>query len=420
MNDLNLENIITEQCIKARKAVEKLAVSSLADRNNILAEIARLLSMQKNIDEIIEANKKDVDNAQANGIKESMVDRLIINEKRIEGMIVSINKTINLPDPLGKGDLWTRPNGLVISRIRVPLGLCGLIYESRPNVTIDAAVLCIKSGNGAILKGGKEAVSTSEVLCRIIGEALEACGFSKDCVQLIFGSSRESANVMMKLDGYIDVLIPRGSASLIKSVVKNSSVPVIETGAGNCHIYVDSSADFEMALKIIKNAKTRPSVCNSVETVLVSESIAEKFLPELQSYLLDMNIKYYGCEKSCAVMEDINPASEEDYFTEYNDYILAVKVVPDVKAAVEHINRYNTKHSEAIVTSNIENAEYFKKYIDAAAVYVNASTWFTDGEQFGFGAEIGISTSKLHARGPLGLNELTTVKYLIDGNGQIR
>jgi glutamate-5-semialdehyde dehydrogenase len=326
---------------------------------------------------------------------------------------------VALPDPLGRGESWKRPNGLVIRRESVPLGVIGVIYESRPNVTVDAAALCLKSGNSVILRGGKEAINSNLAIVEIIRQSLKEAGQDENCVQIVSDTSRESAEVLMRQHKKIDLLVPRGGASLIDAVAKNSNIPVIETGVGNCHIYVDYNADFDMAANIIVRSKARPSVCNAVETALVSESIYKEFLPVLKRRLDELNTEIRGCAKTLEIL-DVHPATEEDYYEEYLDFIIAIKVVADVDEAISHINKYNTAHSEAIITNDMSNARIFQAEVDAAAVYVNSSTRFTDGEEFGFGAEIGISTSKLHARGPVGAGDLTTVKYLIEGDGQVR
>jgi len=417
-DNLNIE--IANMCDRAKKASYSLAASSSGIRNDALKNISEELRESKVIQEIIAKNEVDIKTAREMNLSESLIDRLKLDEKRIKNIADALLKIVNLPDPLGKGESWIRPNGLKIERVSVPLGVCGMIYESRPNVTIDAAALCIKSGNAVVLKGGKEAINTNILLTDIIRRSVAKAGLDSDIVQLIANTSREGAAILMKQNGKIDVLIPRGGISLIKSVVENSTVPVIETGAGNCHIYVDDTADFEMAANVIYNAKTRPSVCNSVEKVLISGKIYREFLPVLRDKMSSMNVEFRGCERVLEVISQAKKATEDDYYTEYNDFILALKVVDSLDEAIEHINKYNTKHSEAIITKDISRARKFQTRIDAAAVYVNASTWFTDGEEFGFGAEIGISTSKLHARGPVGLPELTTIKYLIEGNGTLR
>ncbi|MCL2775288.1 MAG: glutamate-5-semialdehyde dehydrogenase [Oscillospiraceae bacterium] len=417
---MNLEEYIANLCDKARDASYNLAQSSLTERNNALGMLADKLQNSDIINKIIEKNDIDVSHAKENGITDAMVDRLKLDEKRIKNIAGALMKIIALPDPLGKGDNWIRPNGLSIRRISVPLGVVGMIYESRPNVTVDAAALCIKSGNSVVLRGGKEAINSNLILADIIRQSVKEAGLDSDCVQIIDNITRESANVLMKQHGKIDVLIPRGNAPLINNVRENSRIPVIETGVGVCHIYVDYNADFDMAANIVVRSKARASVCNAVETVLISRGIYKEFLPVMKKRLDELNTEIRGCEKTLEILKDAVPATEEDYYTEYLDFILAVKVVADVHEAIAHINKYNTKHSEAIITNDMKNAKEFQSKVDAVAVYVNTSTRFTDGEEFGFGAEIGISTSKLHARGPVGLNELTTVKYLIDGDGQVR
>ena len=356
-------------------------------------------------------------------MSKAMQDRLKLDESRISGMVKSIEELIALNDPVGQvTDGFVRPNGLRITKTRVPLGVIGIIFESRPNVTVDAAALCLKAGNAVILKGGKEAINSNICLGKIMRQALESVGLPADIIQVVENTSRETTNELMKLNGYIDVLIPRGSARLIQAVVNTATVPVIETGAGNCHVYVDSSADIEMAADITDNAKTqRPSVCNAIESLLVHKDVAEKFLPVIAERFKSHNVKIYGCDRTIAILGDsVEKATETEYATEFNDYMIAVKVVDSIDEAIAHIRKYSTRHSECIVTKSLDAARKFQKEVDAAAVYVNASTRFTDGGEFGLGAEIGISTQKLHARGPMGLMELTTVKYLIDGNGQIR
>jgi len=405
-------------CKKAREASFALANAGTV-KNDALVNISEQLLLDAQ--EIISENSKDIENAKAKGISDAMLDRLTLTKERIGAIATAVLKVKALPEVLDNGEVFTRPNGLEIKKVSVPLGVVGIIYEARPNVTVDAAVLCIKSGNAVVLRGGSEAICSNLALCKSIQTALVKTGLPAECVQVLSDTSRETASALMKMNGYIDVLIPRGGAGLIKTVVQNATVPVIETGAGNCHVYVDDSADLEKAVNIIDNAKTqRPSVCNAAENLLVHEAVAEKFLPMMKERLDKNNVELRGCERVCKVLEGINKATDEDFYTEYNDYILSVKVVSDVKEAVSHINEHSTKHSEAIITENMANADYFTKNIDSAAVYVNASTRFTDGEEFGFGAEIGISTQKLHARGPMGLKALTTVKYIITGNGQIR
>lgn len=411
----NIEEILND----AKRASFSLGSFGEAEKNELLAQIASSLS--ENEDDILSANKEDLKNAKNAGMSDSMLDRLALSHEKICAIIGSVQKVRALADPIGKGVVTTRPNGLEIKKISVPLGVVGIIYEARPNVTADAACLCLKSGNACVLRGGKEAINSNLAIERAIKKALEKCGFDENCVNVIPDTSREGANAMMRANGKIDVLIPRGGKGLIKSVVENATVPVIETGAGNCHVYVDESANIDMANKIAFNARAqRPSVCNSAENLLVHEKIANVFLPMMKETMDKKNVELRGCEKTLEILPGIKRATAEDFCTEYNDYILAVKVVKDVEEAVLHINEHSTKHSEAIVTENMENAKYFTQNIDSAAVYVNASTRFTDGEEFGLGAEIGISTQKMHARGPMGLEALTTTKYIVLGNGQIR
>lgn len=412
-------NGIEEILNSAKKASFSLSGAGESERNAVLAEISNALS--ENESQILSANKEDLENARLAGMSEAMLDRLALSHEKICAIRGSVDKVRALADPIGKGTVTTRPNGLEIKKISVPLGVVGIIYEARPNVTVDAACLCIKSGNVCVLRGGKEAIKSNLALEGAIKKALIKCGFDENCVNVIPDTSHEGANEMMRANGKIDVLIPRGGKGLIKSVVENALVPVIETGAGNCHVYVDESANLDMANKIAFNARAqRPSVCNSAENLLVHEKIAKEFLPMMKETMDKKNVELRGCERTLEILPNIKRATEEDFYTEYNDYILAVKVVKDVKEAVFHINEHSTKHSEAIVTENMENARYFTQNIDSAAVYVNASTRFTDGEEFGLGAEIGISTQKMHARGPMGLEALTTTKYIVLGNGQIR
>lgn len=412
---------LEEMGANALAASRKLAAAGTASKNETLLKIAEALV--KNADKIIAANEKDIDNARNKGTKESLIDRLMLTRERIEGIADGVAKVASLDDPVGKSDGgWTRPNGLKIQKVRVPLGVIGIIYEARPNVTADAAALCLKSGNACVLRGGSEALRSNIEIAKLMREAIKEAGLPEDCVQVLDDTSHETAAKMMKLNKYIDVLIPRGGRGLIRSVVENATVPVIETGAGNCHVYVDEYADADMAAKIIFNAKaSRPSVCNAAETLLVHKNIAEKFLPKAKALLDTKNVTLRGDETVKEILGDcVVPADGDDWATEYLDYILAVKTVGSVDEAIEHISKYGTRHSETIVTENYSNAEKFLNNVDAAAVYVNASTRFTDGNEFGFGAEIGISTQKLHARGPMGLNELTTTKYVIYGNGQTR
>lgn len=401
----------------ARKASARLGSTNTETRNAALKAMADALISRAG--EIIAANAKDIEAAKQNGMSDAMLDRLTLTDARIRAIAASVEKVIALPDPLSGSEKWTRPNGIEIEKRRVPFGVIAIIYEARPNVTADAAALCVKSGNAVILRGGKEAISSNIAVANVLSDALESLGLPRDCVQIVRDTSRETANALMRLKGGIDLLIPRGGKSLIRSVVDNATVPVIETGAGNCHIYIDEFADTEMALSVLDNAKRqRPSVCNAAESLLVHKNIAEQILPLVKERL--SNVELRGCERTLAILPDIVSATEDDFFAEYNDYIMSVKVVDDVQTAVEHINIHGTGHSEAIITENSENARYFENNIDAAAVYVNASTRFTDGEEFGFGAEIGISTQKMHARGPMGLPEMTTYKYVVRGNGQVR
>ena len=411
-----------EELGKRAKAAETAAAgASTLQKDSALAEISKALIENKAL--IIAENAKDIAAAKANGMTEAKQDRLKLDEKRIEGIAKGVNELIALKDPIGEviGG-GNRPNGLQIIKTRVPLGVIGIIFESRPNVTVDAAALCLKAGNVVILKGGKEAINSNVCLGNIMRKALEKVGLPADIIQVVENTDRETTTELMRLNGYVDVIIPRGGANLIQAVVKNATVPVIETGAGNCHVYVDASADLEMAVNITDNAKTqRPSVCNAIESLLVHKDIADRFLPLIAERFKEHDVKIFGCDRTIAILGNaVEKATETEYATEFNDFIIAVKVVDNIDEAIAHIRKYSTKHSECIVTSSLENAQKFQKQVDAAAVYVNASTRFTDGGEFGFGAEIGISTQKLHARGPMGLTELTTVKYLINGNGQIR
>ncbi|WP_337403392.1 glutamate-5-semialdehyde dehydrogenase [Porcipelethomonas sp.] len=406
---------------KAKAAEHAAASASAKLKNEALKSIADALIQNTSL--IIEKNKLDLENAVKNGMSVSMQDRLMLNEKRISDIASSVLKLIEAEDLIGSVDYGViRPNGLKICKTRVPLGVIGIIFESRPNVTVDAATLCLKAGNTVILKGGKEAINSNKCLADVMRAAVEKAGLPADVIQLVEDTSREAAAELMKLNKYLDVLIPRGGAGLINAVVNQATVPVIETGTGNCHVYVDESADIQMAADIVNNGKTqRPSVCNAVESLLVHKNIAEAALPVIKSKLDEHNVEIRGCKKTAEILGDcVTLASDDDYATEFLNFIISVKVVDSIEEAIEHIQKYSTRHSECIVTKSLENAEKFQREVDAAAVYVNASTRFTDGGEFGFGAEIGISTQKLHARGPMGLRELTTVKYLINGNGQIR
>lgn len=403
------------------KTASRALVSVASDtKNKALEAIATALSVKA--DEIIEANKIDIENARKNGTREAMIDRLTLTKERIDAIAEGVRQVKALDDPIGKTiKKWTRPNGLEISRRRVPMGVIAIIYEARPNVTVDAAVLCLKTSNACILRGGSEAINSNKAIMKIMQDAAYISGIPEGALNIIEDTSRETATELMKMKDYVDLLIPRGGQGLIKSVVENATVPVIETAAGNCHVYVDADADIDMALKIVLNAKVqRPSVCNAAETLLADKKIADKFIPSVFTALKAHNVEIRGDKASRAIDGSIKPASEDDYYTEYNDYIIAVKVVDGVDEAIAHINKYNTGHSEAIVTKNTAAAEKFLNEVDAAAVYVNASTRFTDGFEFGFGAEIGISTQKMHARGPMGLEALTSIKYTVIGDGQIR
>ncbi len=404
----------------AKESSYELMNATTTQKNKALLKMAEKLIDNK--DNIINKNKQDLDNAIANGTSKAMLDRLALDNKRIEDMADGLKQLELLEDPIGEViSMWKRPNGIQIGKQRVPMGVIGIIYEARPNVTCDAAGLCLKAGNAVILRGGKEAINSNIEIIKALREGIKEAGLPEDSIQLVENTSREVANEMMRLNEFIDVLIPRGGAGLIQSVVNNATVPVIETGTGNCHIYIDEQCDFEMAKNIIVNAKTsRPAVCNAAEKLLVNEKIAKEFLPIAIKALRENGVAIRGDEISQSIINDIEKADDSDWNKEYLDYIMAVKVVKDIDEAIAHINRYGTGHSEAIVTENYSNSQKFLQRVDAAAVYVNASTRFTDGSEFGFGAEIGISTQKLHARGPMGLKELTTTKYIIYGNGQIR
>ena len=413
--------VLQQMGARAKSASRILSGVSTKQKNQALLAIADLLVQEKSA--ILEANAIDVAKGIENGTSTAMIDRLKLSESRIEGIAQAVREVVALPDPVGVvlgGS--TRPNGLSITKVSVPMGVVGMIFEARPNVTVDAAVLCLKSSNTCILRGGKEAIHSSIALTRIMRQALEQVGLPADCIQLVEDTTRASSMEMMKLNEYLDVLIPRGGAGLIRSVVENATVPVIETGTGNCHVYVDASADLDMAAEIVDNAKTsRPSVCNAIENLLVHRDVAETFLPKVKAVLDAHQVELRGCPETIRILGDcVVPAAEEDYDTEFLDYILAVKVVDSVEEAIDHINAHGTKHSECIVTKDYVNGQRFTAQVDAAAVYINASTRFTDGGEFGLGAEIGISTQKLHSRGPMGLSDLTTYKYILRGEGQIR
>ena len=404
---------------KAKEAARALARAGQEKTAALQAAARALLARQE---ELLAANRADVEAGEAGGMRDSLLDRLRLTESRIAGMAQALREVAEAPDPVGRvlsGEV--RPNGLQIQKITVPLGVIGIIYEARPNVTSDAAGLCLKAGNAVILRGGKEAFRSNLAVAQVLRDALEESGLPADCVQLVEDTSRQSAQELMGLTGYLDVLIPRGGAGLIRAVKENSRVPVIETGVGNCHAYVDAAADLDMAADIVYNAKcSRPSVCNAIETLLVHEKIAGEALPRIKSRLDEKQVELRGCDKTRAILPGIAAAAEEDWATEYNDYILAVKVVGSLEEALGHIAKYSSGHSEVIVTEDYSAAQRFLEEVDSAAVYVNASTRFTDGGEFGLGAEIGISTQKLHARGPMGLEQLTSTKFLVRGKGQVR
>ncbi|WP_069588530.1 glutamate-5-semialdehyde dehydrogenase [Neomoorella thermoacetica] len=405
---------------RAREAARILAGLGTSKKNEALLAMARALEEEQ--EAILAANARDMVAGKEKGLSRALLDRLLLNEKRIRDMAAGLRELAALPDPVGEvTSMWTRPNGLQIGRVRVPLGVIGIIYEARPNVTVDAAGLCLKTGNAVILRGGSEAFYSNQALTSVISRAATAAGAPEGAIQLIETTDREAVNLLLRANDYLDVLIPRGGAGLIRTVVENATVPVIETGVGNCHVYVDAEADLDMAQRIVINAKTqRPGVCNAMETLLVHEKVADSFLPSLAAALKEKGVTIRGCERTRAIIPWAEVATETDWATEYLDLILAIKVVDSLESALEHIHRYGTKHSEAIVTTNYQTAREFLARVDAAAVYVNASTRFTDGYEFGFGAEIGISTQKLHARGPMGPEQLTTFKYIIFGSGQIR
>ena len=405
---------------RAKAAEPVLRTLSTQAKNDLLVKAAEQLVADSA--KILEANAIDMENGEKAGMSSGLLDRLKLTEERIAGMAEGLTQLAGLDDPIGEVlGMEKRPNGLLIGQKRVPLGVVGIIYEARPNVTADAFGLCFKTGNAVILKGGSDAIHSNIAVVESLQKALAACGLPVDALQLITDTSRETTTAFMKLNRYVDVLIPRGGAGLIRAVVENSTIPVIETGTGNCHIYVDESADLRMASDIVMNAKTqRVGVCNACESLLVHEKAKDAFLPVIAERLRSRQVEMRGDEAVCALVPDCVPATEEDWGKEYLDYILSIKTVGSVDEAIAHINRYNTKHSEAIITENYTNAQKFLEEVDAAAVYVNASTRFTDGFEFGYGAEIGISTQKLHARGPMGLTALTTTKYIIYGSGQIR
>ncbi len=412
---------VIESMGKNAKQAARTLLNAGSLKNKALNAIADALVA--NADKIVEANNIDLENGKAAGLTPSLLDRLALGKERIKGMADGVRKVASFPDPVGTVvSGYKAENGMEISKIKVPLGVIGIIYEARPNVTADAAALCLKAGNAVILRGGKEAINSNKAITKIMRCAIEKSGLPKDSVQLIEDTTRQSSVELMNLSDYLDVLIPRGGAGLINAVVRQAKVPVIETGVGNCHVYVDETADLDMAADIIYNAKTsRPSVCNAIETILVHKNIADKALPIIKARLDEKNVEIRGCEITRRILGDgIIPAAESDYETEFLDYILACRVVDSIDDAIAHISRYSSGHSECIVTSDYSCANKFTSAVDSAAVYVNASTRFTDGGEFGLGAEIGISTQKLHARGPMGVNELTSTKFVIRGSGQIR
>jgi len=415
-----MSDLILDMCRKAKQASYLLAQLSTETKNKALQHMADAL--EKNAKIIVEANKKDVEASRQKGTKEALVDRLLLNEKRIANMANCLREVALLPDPIGEiVKTWTRPNGLIIGQLRVPLGVVAVIYESRPDVTSDASGICLKSGNSVILRGGSEAINSNVAIGKVLAQAAVESGVPDGAIQVVPVTDRSAATQLMKMRDYVDVLIPRGGAELIKAVVENSKVPVIETGVGNCHIYVDNDADLTRAVDIVINAKCqRPGVCNAAEKLLVHRDVAEQFVPAIVKTLREHGVEVRGCEETRRIVADVVPATEEDWYTEYLDLIIGIKVVGELEEAITHINKYGTKHSEAILSSDFTKALAFIQRVDCAAVYWNASTRFTDGNQYGLGAEIGISTQKIHARGPMSVQHLTTVKYFCLGQGQIR
>ena len=411
---------VLDTCRRAAAVKDEIGALGTKEKNRVLLTIADALQAHRA--DIKAANALDIEAGRKNGLNEGLIDRLTLGDDRIDGVAEGCRQVAALPDPVGEvTEMKVTPGGLKIGKKRVPMGVIGIIYESRPNVTVDAAALCFKAGSACVLRGGKEAFRSNQCLMNIMRDAVASCGLSPDILNLVEDTTHEGANVMMQANGLIDVLIPRGGARLIQAVVHNATVPVIETGVGNCHIYVDASADLDMAANILENAKCqRVSVCNAAESLLVHRDIADAFLPLAKQRLDAHHVVWHGCPDTCAILPGIVPATDEDYGTEYLDYEISCKIVDSVEEAIDHINHYNTGHSESIVTHDYFAAQKFLDRVDAAAVYVNASTRFTDGGEFGFGAEIGISTQKLHARGPMGLKELTSSKYIIYGEGQIR
>jgi len=412
--------MIEEICKKAKTASTQLAKASAEQKNKALCNMADFL--EKNCTEILQANKKDVEAARAKGVKEALIDRLVLDKRRVESMANNLRGLTKLSDPVNEiVKTWTRPNGLIIGQLRVPLGVIGIIYESRPDVTSEASGLCVKSGNAIILRGGSDAINSNLAIGNALRAALEETGLTKDIIQVVPVTERRYAEQLMKMREYIDVLIPRGGANLIKTVVEKATVPVIETGTGNCHIYVEEDADLKRAVDIVINAKCqRPGTCNAEEKLLVHKNVAEQFLPTMVEALIKNGVEVRGCKKTVELVPKVKPATKEDWGTEYLDLIIGIKVVENLDEAISHINKYGTKHSESILTADFNKALKFIREIDAAAVYWNASTRFTDGNQFGLGAEIGISTQKLHARGPMSIQQLTTTKFFILGRGHTR
>ena len=415
---MSVKERVHEICKKTKLAYPQISKAKTAKKDSVLLSLSRLIS--ENAELIINENKKDVVSAADNGVPSTMIDRLTLNKDRILGLCNALSDLIKLKDPCGSGECFERPKGITVKHVRVPIGVIGIIYEARPNVTVDAAALCIKTGNACILKGGKEAINTNLCLTSLIKKALAENGLPEDACNLIDVTDREATNEFVRMRDFVDLMIPRGGKGLIRFVKENATMPIIETGAGNCHIYIDESADINDSVKVAVNAKCqRPSVCNAVESMLVHKTVAAEFLPLFLSATREFSLEIRGCELTQKIIP-CTPATDEDFFTEYNDYIISVKIVSDIDEAIEHINAHSTNHSEAIMTKSLDNAEKFTLEVDSAAVYVNASTRFTDGGEFGLGAEIGISTQKLHARGPMGLSALTSEKYIILGNGTIR
>jgi glutamate-5-semialdehyde dehydrogenase len=412
--------VVVEKAVRAREASRRLAYLSTDIKDRALKAMA--MALVENTSAILEANARDIAAGEARGLSKALLDRLLLNESRVRDMAEGLNVIVNLPDPVGEVlDMVTRPNGLQVGKMRVPLGVIGMIYEARPNVTVDAAGLCLKAGNAVLLRGGSEAINSNATIARIIAEAATGAGVPEGAVEFINLTDRAAVNAMLKLNDYLDVVIPRGGKALKQAVIQNATVPVVETGMGNCHVFIDRDADLEMAARIVVNAKCqRPGVCNAAETLLVDAPVAEKLLPELLAQLKEQGVEIRGCPQTREMAAGVVPATEEDWDTEYLDMVIAVRVVDDFGQAVDHIYRWGTKHSEAIVTESYTRARRFLREVDAAAVYVNASTRFTDGGVFGFGAELGISTQKLHARGPMGLKDLTSTKYIIFGDGHVR